>query len=350
MLTFDHMPLAAIVNGKFFAVHGGIGPNTSLETVAELDRKCEPPKEGVICDLLWSDPEVDKKGVDDSELFLPNIKRGCSCKYSYSGACKFLQKNDFLAIIRAHEVQQEGYKMHQENKKTGFPCVITVFSAPNYCDAYNNRGAVLMIQDDRICIRQFECSPHPYHLPQSVSLMSWSLPFVSEKVVEILQVFLQTSPDDDTTSLLDDDAGFKEVLSQITGAHNLTTGRKESAKKEQRESIRQKISAMAKLHVVLKHVREKREEQIANKDRCVADRLDAGSVRSILDDCNAGTERRDGVDSFERMKRLDSMNERRPDEDDDEDDEEDDEDEGRMSSRARPFTLMDWTDASRARI
>ena len=28
-----------------------------------------------------------------------------------------------LAVIRAHEVQQEGYKMHQDNKKTGFPCV-----------------------------------------------------------------------------------------------------------------------------------------------------------------------------------------------------------------------------------
>jgi len=41
-------------------------------------------------------------------------------------------KNKLLSIIRAHEAQLEGYKMHKWNAKSGFPVVITIFSAPNY--------------------------------------------------------------------------------------------------------------------------------------------------------------------------------------------------------------------------
>ena len=45
-----------------------------------------------------------------------------------------------LSIIRAHEAQLEGYKMHRTNEKTQFPTVITIFSAPNYCDVYKQQG------------------------------------------------------------------------------------------------------------------------------------------------------------------------------------------------------------------
>jgi len=33
--------------------------------------------------------------------------------------------------------------MHKWNINDSFPVVITVFSAPNYCDIYNNKGALL---------------------------------------------------------------------------------------------------------------------------------------------------------------------------------------------------------------
>ncbi len=38
------------------------------------------------------------------------------------------------------------YKMHATNSKTGFPTVITIFSAPNYCDCYNNKAALLKFE------------------------------------------------------------------------------------------------------------------------------------------------------------------------------------------------------------
>merc|ERR1719379_3298244 len=76
MLTFDQLPLAGIVNGKFFAVHGGIGPAITLESVSSVDRNGEPPREGLMCDLLWSDPVVDKIAYDGQAVeFLPNDTR-----------------------------------------------------------------------------------------------------------------------------------------------------------------------------------------------------------------------------------------------------------------------------------
>lgn len=36
--------------------------------------------------------------------------------------------------------------MHRWNGNDGFPCVITIFSAANYCDVYNNKGAIIKFE------------------------------------------------------------------------------------------------------------------------------------------------------------------------------------------------------------
>ena len=71
--------------------------------------------------------------------------------------------------------------MHRKTPTKKFPSVITVFSAPNYLDAYHNRGAVLKYANKNITIRQYNCNPHPYWLPNFMDGFTWSLPFVGAK-------------------------------------------------------------------------------------------------------------------------------------------------------------------------
>ena len=60
--------------------------------------------------------------------------------HSYNACCEFLQRNSLLCIIRAYEAQDAGYKMYRKSQTTGFPSLITIFSAPNYLDVYGNKG------------------------------------------------------------------------------------------------------------------------------------------------------------------------------------------------------------------
>ena len=131
--------------------------------------------------MLWADPVEDFGQETGNEFFIHNAVRGCSYAFTYHAACAFLERNNLLSIIRAHEAQDPGYRMYRKTKTTGFPSVITIFSAPNYLDVYNNKAAILKYENNVMNIRQFNCSPHPYWLPNFMDVFTWSLPFVGEK-------------------------------------------------------------------------------------------------------------------------------------------------------------------------
>lgn len=185
--SFNALPLAAIMSSQFFCVHGGISPSLkNLEDINALNRFREPPTSGLMCDLLWADPVESYDDDDMDALFVKNTLRGCSYAFTYKASCQFLNKTGLLCIIRAHEAQDAGYRMYKRTKSMGFPSLLTMFSAPNYLDNYNNKAAVLKYENNVMNIRQFNSSPHPYWLPNFIDVFTWSLPFVGEKVVDML--------------------------------------------------------------------------------------------------------------------------------------------------------------------
>lgn len=191
IVLFDSLPISALINGKFIAFHAGISPELKkVSDINTINRFQEPPKSGILCDIVWSDPLSNETGIfPDGSTTKYNDSRGCSYVFGTNLLSNFLKNNKLISLIRAHEVQLEGYRTQFWANKN-FPQVITIFSAPNYCDTYKNKGAIIKFENNNLNIRQYLCSEHPYYLPNNMGLFEWSIPFVADQVTSVLMKFL----------------------------------------------------------------------------------------------------------------------------------------------------------------
>lgn len=275
MDSFDALPLAAIMNKQFFCVHGGLSPELrTINDIEKINRFQEPPTRGLMCDLLWSDPHEDfgdEPDVVAISKYVHNSVRGCSYFYTYAATCDFLKRNNLLSVIRAHEAQDAGYRTYKKTTATGFPSLMTIFSAPNYLDAYNNKAAILKYENNVLNIRQFNASPHPYWLPNFIDVFTWSLPFVGEKVSEMLMAILNLCSQEE----LDKDSDPKmsqRVLASSSLHHDTTaataaspvatvaaTDTAATSEEEKFRKFRNKILAIGRLSRMFSVLREEAE-------------------------------------------------------------------------------------------
>ncbi|KAF9359055.1 3',5'-cyclic-nucleotide phosphodiesterase (PDEase) (3':5'-CNP) [Mortierella sp. NVP85] len=343
MESFCTLPLAAIMNKQFLCIHGGLSPElNTLDDLRQINRFREPPTHGLMCDLLWADPLEEFGSEKTSEFFVHNHVRGCSYFFSYHAACAFLEKNNLLSIIRAHEAQDAGYRMYRKTKATGFPSVMTIFSAPNYLDVYNNKAAVLKYENNVMNIRQFNATPHPYWLPNFMDVFTWSLPFVGEKITDMLLAILNTcskeelDEDDMILNLTDGAAGAMEVdpapltptesnqtptasveassASSVTGSDATAmedtdmadASRALADKLASKNRIRQKILAVARLSRMYAVLRNESEAVSELKDLMGTTKLPYGSLALGAE----GLKR--AIHSFDDAKKSDQDNERLP--------------------------------------
>jgi len=117
--TFNCLPIAAIVAGKIFCVHGGLSPALShMDDIRQITRPTDVPDYGLLNDLLWSDPAEIDTDWEPSE-------RGVSFCFGKKVIMNFLQKHDFDLVCRAHMVVEDGYEFFTDR------VLVTVFSAPN---------------------------------------------------------------------------------------------------------------------------------------------------------------------------------------------------------------------------
>ena len=96
---FNCLPVAAIIDEKIFCCHGGLSPDLqSMEQIRRIMRPTDVPDQGLLCDLLWSDPDKEVNGWGEND-------RGVSFTFGGEIVSKFLHKHDLDLICRAHQVR-----------------------------------------------------------------------------------------------------------------------------------------------------------------------------------------------------------------------------------------------------
>ncbi|TGO66601.1 hypothetical protein BOTNAR_0058g00370 [Botryotinia narcissicola] len=137
--VFNCLPIAAIVAGKIFCVHGGLSPALShMDDIRNIARPTDVPDYGLLNDLLWSDPADQEADWEQSE-------RGVSYSFGKKVIQEFLLRHDFDLVCRAHMVVEDGYEFFEGR------VLVTVFSAPNYCGEFDNYGAVMSVSTELLC-------------------------------------------------------------------------------------------------------------------------------------------------------------------------------------------------------
>ena len=136
---FNCLPVAAIVDEKIFCCHGGLSPELQqLDQIKKIVRPTDVPDTGLLCDLLWSDPDKDMVGWGEND-------RGVSFTFGEDIVAQFLRKMDLDLVCRAHQVVEDGYEFFARRQ------LVTIFSAPNYCGEFDNAGGMMAVDETLMC-------------------------------------------------------------------------------------------------------------------------------------------------------------------------------------------------------
>jgi len=137
--VFNSLPLCGVVDDRIICMHGGLSPElTSMEDINNILRPIDVPDSGVVCDLLWADPEPGLGGWAESD-------RGVSYTFGEDVVAAFLAQHGMDLVCRAHQVVEDGYEFFAGRQ------LVTIFSAPNYCGEFDNAGGMMSVDESLVC-------------------------------------------------------------------------------------------------------------------------------------------------------------------------------------------------------
>ncbi|CAE7350911.1 ppp1cc-b [Symbiodinium sp. CCMP2456] len=137
--VFNCLPVSALVDEKVMCMHGGLSPELQhFDQIRKIVRPTDVPDSGLICDLLWSDPDRDYVGWAEND-------RGVSYVFGTDVVAAFLKRYNLDLVCRAHQVVEDGYEFFGKRN------LVTLFSAPNYCGEFDNAGAMMTLDETLMC-------------------------------------------------------------------------------------------------------------------------------------------------------------------------------------------------------
>ena len=150
--VFTYLPLAAIVNGDSFCVHGGISPllknfdSLSKITLPSVDFS-ETEEHELVTDIIWSDPVNTDEGYIQSP-------RGYGYMFGEKAINEFISDTKMKRVIRGHQCIAEGVRCSFGDR------LYTVFSSSNYAtDLPNNSGFLFLPTYGKPIIHTFPALP-----------------------------------------------------------------------------------------------------------------------------------------------------------------------------------------------
>jgi serine/threonine-protein phosphatase PP1 catalytic subunit len=140
--AFNCLPVCSIIDDKVICMHGGLSQEMRtgclVDQIDGIARPADIPDSGLLCDVLWSDPNHDIFGYGPNE-------RGVSHSFGADVVRDFLHGEDMDLVARAHQVVEDGYEFFADRQ------LVTIFSAPNYCGEFDNAGGIMSIDENLLC-------------------------------------------------------------------------------------------------------------------------------------------------------------------------------------------------------
>lgn len=139
---FNCLPVSAVIEDKILCMHGGLSPELSnLDQIKQVVRPTDVPDTGLLCDLLWSDPDKEISGWGEND-------RGVSFTFGPDVVQSFIRRHGLDLVCRAHQVVEDGYEFFARR------ALVTLFSAPNYCGEFDNAGTIMTCDETMLCAFQ----------------------------------------------------------------------------------------------------------------------------------------------------------------------------------------------------